>query len=223
MRSEEIVDLKGKTINFLGDSITEGIGVKDPQNVYHQIIKEKFGLKSANNYGISGTRIAKQRIPTVESLSFDQWFASRIDNMTDKADAIIVFGGTNDWGHGDALIGTFSDRTDETFYGACHNLFEKLICKYPGKPIVIVTPLHRIGEYDLHIRGEMKLSLKNYVDIIKEVAIHYSLPVCDLYAISGIQPDVEIIRKKFIPDGLHPNDAGHAILAERIGSFLRNL
>lgn len=217
------MELKGKIINFLGDSITEGVGVENPENIYHQKIKEKYGLKSANNYGISGTRIAKQQKPTVESPSFDKWFGSRVDDMSDDADAVVVFGGTNDWGHGDALIGEFSDRTDETFYGACHNLFRNLICKYPGKPIVILTPLHRTGEEQLHIRGDKKLTLKNYIDIIKEIAEYYSLPVCDLYSNSALQPDVKIIQKKFIPDGLHPNDEGHAILAERIGNFLSSL
>ena len=56
------MELKGKIINFLGDSITEGVGVEKTENIFHQIIKEKYGLKEAENYGISGTRIAKQKI-----------------------------------------------------------------------------------------------------------------------------------------------------------------
>ncbi len=40
---------------------------------------------------------------------------------------------------------------------------------------------------------------------------------------SGLQPRVECIQKQFMPDGLHPNDAGHAILADRIAAFLRAL
>lgn len=143
--------------------------------------------------------------------------------MKQDADAVVVFGGTNDWGHGDAEIGQFSDRADDTFYGACHVLFSSLINRYPGKPIVIMTPLHRAQENDLHTKGDRQVTLEVYVDIIKEVARYYSLPVCDLYANSGLQPCVEIIKNKFVPDGLHPNDDGHAVMAERIGSFLSNL
>lgn len=29
------MELKDKIINFLGDSITEGVGVADPENIYH--------------------------------------------------------------------------------------------------------------------------------------------------------------------------------------------
>jgi hypothetical protein len=74
--------------------------------------------------------------------------------------------------------------------------------------------------YELHDKGDRKVTLGDYVEIIKTVAEYYSLPVCDLWAISGLQPNVPIIREKYIPDGLHPNDAGHEIIAERIANFL---
>lgn len=219
------MELKDKIINFLGDSITQGVGVENPENIFHQKIAKKYGLKSANNYGISGTRIAKQKNPTIDEPSFDKWFCSRVDEMTPDADAVVVFGGTNDWGHGDAPIGKFSDRTDDTFYGACHVLFSSLIIKYAGKPIVVLTPLHRYrpDEDELDIKDNSKATLKDYVDIIREVAEYYSLPVCDLFANSGLQPKVDVIRDKFVPDGLHPNDDGHAIMAERVGNFLLGL
>ncbi len=57
----------------------------------------------------------------------------------------------------------------------------------------------------------------------EDVAGHYFLPICDMFKNSGLQPRVPVIKEKFIPDGLHPNDAGHEIIAERLGTFLRNL
>ena len=65
--------------------------------------------------------------------------------------------------------------------------------------------------------------LKTYVEIIREVAEYYSLPVLDLYKESGLQPNVPIIRKMYIPDGLHPNDEGHIILADKIARFIERL
>ena len=41
----------------------EGVGVKNPETVYHQRIKRRFGLAEARNYGIGGARIAKQIKP----------------------------------------------------------------------------------------------------------------------------------------------------------------
>ena len=45
----------------------------------------------------------------------------------------------------------------------------------------------------------------------------------DLFATSGLQPRVPVIQQRYIPDGLHPNDAGHRLLAEQIISFLQQL
>ena len=61
------------------------------------------------------------------------------------------------------------------------------------------------------------------MDIIKEVAGYYSLPVLDLYAVSGIQPEVDIIRELYMPDGLHPSDAGAERIAKRLMGFLKSL
>ena len=60
--------LKGLKINFLGDSITEGVGVSSPDKIYHALLKEESGLKEARNYGISGTRYAVQKNPAEGSL-----------------------------------------------------------------------------------------------------------------------------------------------------------
>lgn len=52
--------LQGATVNFLGDSITAGVGASRAENRYTDVAAREFGLKKANNYGISGTRIARQ-------------------------------------------------------------------------------------------------------------------------------------------------------------------
>ena len=216
------MELKGKIINFLGDSITEGANADCPENAYHQVLARKCGLKLARNYGIGGTRIAYQKEPS-ELEQYDKWFCSRVAEMEDDADIVVVFGGTNDYGHGVAPIGKFEDRTDDTFYGALHVLYTSLIEKYPGKPIIVMTPLHRTGEEEVHEKHGVKTTLKTYVEIIREVAQYYSLPVCDLFAMSGLQPNLPVINEMFFTDGLHPNTKGHEYLADKVATFLKNL
>ncbi len=214
--------LQGKKINFLGDSITEGCGVSCQENVFHQVMKREYGLAEARNYGVGGTRFARQTVPSEPQ--WDQDFCQRATEMEKDADAVVVFGGTNDFGHGDAPLGDFADREPNTFYGACHFLFRYLIETYPDAVIAVCTPLHRLNEDDPMGDHRYKAyhygDLKTYVAIIREVAEYYSLPVIDLYANSGIQPKVDIMREKFMPDGLHPNDAGHERIAHVIGNFL---
>ena len=121
------MNLKNKKINFLGDSITEGVGTSGQEHIYLNILRESVGLAEARNYGISGTRYAIQK--GTKSRPKDDYvdvnsFSERFDKMEDDADIIVVFGGTNDYGHGDAPLGKFSDCTPDTFYGACHYLYD---------------------------------------------------------------------------------------------------
>lgn len=211
--------LENIKVNFLGDSITEGTGTSGADKIFHALLAKKYCL-TARNYGIGGTRIAYQTTPSANE-RWDRSFSDRFSQMDDDADLVVVFGGTNDYGHGDAPIGAFEDRDPSTFYGGCHFLMKGLIEKYPEATIVIMTPLHRAVEE--RVRNGETLYLKKYVEIIKEVAEYYSLPVIDLWAISGIQPKVDVIKAKYCPDGLHPNDAGHVLMAERIGNFLERL
>ena len=57
------MDLKGLKINFLGDSITQGVGTACEAEIYLNRMKESEGLAEARNYGISGTRLAVQNGP----------------------------------------------------------------------------------------------------------------------------------------------------------------
>ena len=212
-------------INFLGDSITEGHGASCRENIYLNLLAKEHHF-TARNYGISGSRIANQLNPGNPNDRMEQYFVKRIADMDPDADAIVVFGGTNDFGHGDAPLGSPSDRTVNTFYGACHQLCIQLIEKYPTAQIVIMTPLHRTNE--LNPRGDGGKAcdvaiLSTYVDILKSVAQEYSIPVLDLFATSGMQPRVEVQRVAYMPDGLHPCDLGHRRIADRLGAFLMSL
>lgn len=217
--------LKGAVINFLGDSITQGVGASSAQNRFTDVLEREFELKKANNYGISGARIARQKVMT--DAPNDRDYCMRLWEMDENADAVVVFGGTNDFGHGQAPIGLPSDRTPESFYGACHYLMNGLLERFCGKPVLILTPLHRWDEDNPRGSGSYKpedaAPLREYRRILMEVAEFYALPVLDLYAVSGIQPENQTCRERLLPDGLHPSDEGHRILAMKIGNYLKTL
>lgn len=211
------MDLKNKKINFLGDSITEGYCATAPESSFVEVMKEKYQLAEARNYGIGGTRIARQHTPSAEA-KYDQDFGSRTSQMDPDADVVVVFGGTNDHGHGDAPLGTAADRTEDTFWGACHVLYAKLLEQFPDAKIVILTPLHRASENDP--KESSGTILNDYVKIIRNTAGQYGLPVLDLYETSAINLST---LDTLTTDGLHPNDEGHRILAQEIGAFLMAL
>lgn len=216
------MELRNKTVVFLGDSITEGVGTSSPEKSYVSIFQKLSGAKVIN-YGISGTRIAKNRSPSA-CPEWDQDFISRVDKMQRNADVIVVFGGTNDFGHGDSGIGDFESKSEYTFYGALHILCSRLIEKYPYAEIVFVTPLHRISENNpINEIGRKVSLLSEYVAAIQQVASYYGFPVLDLFHTSGLQPKVEIIQKLYMPDGLHPSDKGAERIAHRLYAFLNTL
>ena len=220
------MELRGKKINFLGDSITEGVGTSSPEHIYLNVLAKNAGLSEARNYGIGGTRFARQITPSGSPI-FYRVFCMRADEMDPDADVVVVFGGTNDFGHGDAPFGSPEDTTPATFCGACDYLFRRLIGRYPEAQIVVMTPLHRLFEErtngDKCQKAHHTGNLKRYVDAIKAAAEKYSLPVLDLYGTAGIQPAIDRQRELFMPDGLHPSDAGNERIAARLESFLKNL
>ena len=219
------MELKGKKINFLGDSITEGACLDDWNNVYWMRLGRETGA-TVRGYGIGGTRIAPRLNPERPGEEgFGQYFGSRVAGMDPDADIVVVWGGTNDFGHGDVPLGTIDDRDNTTFYGALHCLYRALWEKYPTATIVVMTPLHRIGEHDtLNEHGNPVIApFKVIRDTIIEVAAYYSFPVVDLYATANLNPELPIIKETFMPDGLHPNDAGHERIYSRLLGVLKAL
>lgn len=210
--------LQGLKINFLGDSITEGHGCSGEALRFADRIAAEYGAVT-RCYGIGGTRLARQTKPS-ENPRHDLDFPSRVAEMDPDADVVVVFGGTNDFGHGDAPFGTPDDHTADTFCGALHELYTSLLTKYPAAQFVVITPLHRSTENEPNMHGKV---LKDYVDAIRQAAEHYSLPVLDLYASYGVQPAVSVMKEAYMPDGLHPNDAGHVILTNKIVKFIESL
>lgn len=220
------MNTQGLIFNFLGDSITEGHSVEDiAHNRFDNVLKELCGLKEVRNYGIGGTRIAHQHRASVNAW-WDLDFCGRAERMAQDADVVIVFGGTNDYGHGDAPFGQVGDTTRNTFCGSVRCLMEILVRRHPTAKLIFMTPARRLGDEKPSTsehRYVPGLPLKAYVDAIKEIAKDYPFAVLDMYKKLGIDPNQETDRIKYTAEGLHFNNAGHRVIAERLCDFLAEL
>ena len=211
------MELNHLKINFLGDSITHGQCASSPKLGYVSLLQKKYPEAVIRNYGVPGSCISDKCLWGVED------FCTRADRMDADADLVVVFGGTNDYCCC-CPPGQWGDRTEGTFYGACWVLFEKLLRKYHGKWIVVVTPLHRLDEDGTICEGRpMVAPLEEYVRIMKETAAYFGFPVIDMFATSGLQPNIDYIQETYTVDGLHPNDAGHELLFQRMDAALRHI
>ena len=212
--------LEGLKINFLGDSITEGVGVSDREKFSYPAVFGRLAGATVRNYGIGGTRFARQHKPSANP-RHDLNFLDRVEGMDADADVVVVFGGTNDFGHGDAAFGCFDDRDEYTFYGAAHSLVLRLKERFPNSEIVFMTPLHRRTEAEP--KADSGKVLVDYVNAIKEITTFYAIPTLDLYSVSGIQPRMPEGFDDMTTDGLHPNDKGAERIARRLLGFLSAL
>lgn len=214
---------KGKTAVFVGDSITYGTGTESGMR-YWEVLKESLNLSSVTGMGIPGSCISTKS----DYGTGNTPLINRYTNIP-NADLITIFMGTNDYGH-ETPLGSITDTTDISFYGALNFIVPALIEKHPTSRIVFVTPLHRYGfgtsstlgttfTYD-YLDNGVGANLEDYVKAIKEVCERYSVPIIDLYSISELDPSDSTIKTSYMPDGLHPNNQGHKIMADIIKKSL---
>lgn len=227
----------------LGDSITYGFiprnaeGYPGQLKSYARLTAEKLGTNFLN-YGISGSTVANK----------ENAMSVRYTEMPSDADIITVMGGTNDQWRG-VPLGTMSDRSINTFYGALHVLYQGLYTKYIAnaeysvgakKKIIVLTPLKKLDpnksslENTIENNSDILMPMDDFVKAVKEVAAFYSFPVLDFYNLSGINPHLNrtVIGTEsgytgnynpYIVDGTHPTAEGHEMMADLLVGFIRAL
>lgn len=208
------------TINFLGDSITEGIGADSPSLAYPSVCCSLLGAKEGN-YGLGGTRIARQKESVGDNPDEDFLLRARWMN---PCDFLFVFGGTNDYGHGDAPLGTKGDDTPLTFYGALRCLIDYLFGTkgLRKEQICFVLPLPRFNEDSPRGDGSVtwtdKPPLETYRHAIEEMCKEYGIETLRLTCLE--MPATDKPSEHF-RDGLHPNNSGHRLIGEELAAYLK--
>ena len=204
------------------------------------IVSSTFQGADGQTYTIGSRGIAGSRIAYGEEANPIQvCLSSRFQYLPDDADVIIIAGGTNDWSHNGVELGTISDRTNVTFYGAMHILAQGLINKYPDKLIVFNTPIKRGRSLDLvNVKGN---TLKDFVDAVIEVGGYYGIPVIDLFRGCTMNPSIPSQKDLYFialtgssssseqddyvgDDGMtHPSVAGHKLMGDFVSAKLLTL
>lgn len=210
--TQDINVLKGKKINFLGDSLTHGPG-NDNINSYTTFLANEYGC-TTRNYGIIGSTIQydEDRNP----------MCVRYADMDNDADIVAFMGGTNDYWNNKPL-GQFGDTTYDTFYGALDVLISGLIAKYPTAFVYAVTPPHGYGP---NFTGETKTnagSMQDIADAVKQVAAKYSILVLDVFNAGGLYPKISAQADVYYnsSDGVHLTVAGQKRLANLHATFIK--
>ena len=193
-------------INFLGDSITEGLKWQKKE-IFCFYLSKWLNVR-INNQGYHATRIARQD-------DDDKDFNYRLKDLDEKADFTFIFGGTNDYSLGDAELGDINSDSYYTFYGALKNLVKDLLKKFNNDKICFILPLSRYQEDKIIKHG----TLERYREIIREICEINKIDYLDLCKELPI-PDTEG-KSQFFKDGLHPNKQAHKIIARNIIKYLK--
>ena len=194
----------GARVAFLGDSITDEGQLKS-QNIYwHQLVKI-LGIKPFC-YGISGHQTS-HILGQAEKLN---------DEHGQDVDAIIIFIGTNDFNGAVPLGEWFEEdvatvnRNGEmtplnhrvpvmegnTTRAAINRFMAYLKHNYPTKQVILLTPIHR-GYFncapkniqqDENLANPLGLYIDDYIQVIKETADVWAVPVIDLASVCGLFP-----------------------------------
>jgi lysophospholipase L1-like esterase len=228
------VNLTGKVMAFLGDSIT-AISDSYPNYVapYYNAIQR--------NLGIGGTAITRgiRSNPFIERVTQA--------NIAD-ADCLCVLGGINDFLLGATLGVPFVEETitgstyvgakrmvpsvdtggNYTFCGCLHELINAIRDIKPTIPILFITPLQESyydsQDYEYPASFEQNIAgcyQKDYVEAIKQICQYYSIPVLDAFSLSGIDfKNDGMVEAYCWADRLHPSAAGSAFLAALVVKYI---
>ncbi len=232
----------GKRVGFLGDSMT------DPRyrqrNHYCDYLRDSLGIVPLV-YARSGNQWHQIYDRANELIKAEG----------DNLDAIIIWAGTNDYFHGAPMGQFYTERdtvvnyngkmvprkcrdfvfSDSTFCGRINKVLSMLRHRYPTKQIILMTPPHRgyanfnetNVQPDENVANGQGLYIEDYVHAIKQAGEYWSMPVIDVFTLSGLYPLEPEQRMYFAePDGypdrtrydrLHPSREGHI----RLGKLLQ--
>lgn len=228
-------DKKMKRVLILGDSISDKCHVGCTKNYWGFLAENLFFTPYV--YAVNGAQML--RLPgQLKAFAKDHKFAP---------DVVLAFAGTNDYNANIPLGEWYSvkDATvnrngrkanvkkrsfnfDESTFRGRINILMKLIKEmYPNAKVLVVTPLHRgyawFGDANVQpdesYSNERGLFIDDYASVIREAGGVWSVKVVDLFADSGILPNLRS-QDPFIhnvnSDRLHPSTKGHKIVADAV-------
>ena len=143
--------------------------------------------------------------------------------MPKEADVVFVFGGINDFQHGDAMFGDLNSQDPYTFCGGVRCLLDYLVAIYGKEKLCVVLPPHLYQESGRKCKGvsgiEQGADYGVYIRLLEAITTEYAIDIIDLYR-QGYPKPMSDAGDTYTTDGIHPTDAGHKLIAEKICKYL---
>lgn len=208
-----------KQIMLFGDDAFYGLGCDTiSTDSVEAILKNKYGMIT-NNRAIIGATISNHNEERLKEMSIPtQIEAAPLDNI----EYAVILAGTRDWEVNTSNLGLNDINTKEdvnTFRGALVTSISKILTKNPNVKLLLCTPFYRgrfntVGDgkdADTYMVNDKYL--RDFVDVMIDVADYYHIPLLNLYSTSGINKFTE---STYLVDGLLLNNNGHQLIADKI-------
>lgn len=210
-----------KTIVFIGDSITEGVGAAVSQEYgskisYAVYAGDALHAKNTINNGKGGRMYADYG---GEELSLVLNYDNVINN---GSDIFVVFAGANDYMSvlNEKRFGDINNQVSTAGYcGAVRTFFKSLNRDFPDCTVFIVL----MYDFDMDIVSDFsdidyQPTLNDYLEVQRVLAKEYGFEVIDLYSQGFMACTTEDEKAYFLDDFVHPKDMGSLMLGEHIAA-----
>jgi len=185
------------------------------------IVSSDFGVQKAQiAYGDRYYDIVRQILeyfePTIEALEAVDF---------EKVKYLVIEHGTNDYNRGVALDDLQDRYNEKTFGGALRCAIERFQKAYPQLQMILMTPTwcYVTAQEGFLYCEETDFGggyLKEYAELVRQIAGEYELPVFDSYQESGINRETAAV---YLYDGLHPSMEGQKLLAGKLAELIAEL
>lgn len=225
-----------ESLGITGDSIPDNIDIPKDTVAYIDASWESLGTSITwynNNVSSAFTKGYQTRVREV--LPFKGFINKGVNagciggcpGQVTFANYYTIEHGINDWGHS-TPVGTMEDYINNTkngsFAATYRELLDKIYATNPNAMVVLCTPRkgYGFGGYlpDNCDDAKNGIYLKDYAEIIRQIAEYESLPVADFFALCGNQRNLAELS---IDKALHPNDNGYQLMADVLVKALRKV
>ena len=212
---ESTSPLNGKTMLFMGDSISFGAG--DTISPFRT--GRAWAGRIADWTGAITTNAAVSGAKVSFLTGDDNWVYSQyIPYQNTKFDIIVMHGGGNDARY-ERPVGTLSEGKDEatlkknqaSFVGGLEWIFYNVSKTNTEAKLFYIANHHLDG----HSKGRAK-DMSEYFDAAKQACAKWGIILIDLYNNKELNDKLDTKTTKYLPDTLHPNAAGYDIITPYI-------
>lgn len=202
-----LTPLKNSMFAVMGDSNAVGVKASAPEKRFAYQAAQSF-LADMTNYAIAGGQISPVGLTDVNKLALCGARVMTPGRLAGKS-AVIVFGGSNDWGGADGVVpvGLLGDTTEATFHGSLDLMINGFLANsVPGTLLYIGTTVNT----SVTVQNTTGATVLDFDAAIRDRIAADTSGLIRLFDARTLG----LTAEDFATDGYHLNDQGHAKVGE---------